>query len=115
MAKLPPSISAYRKVDGSTSYRVWAYDPAKKAKAYVGTYNSVAEAKDAKRGFERTATGLAGQEANMSVAAWAALWLRGRNDLKTQTKEGYALQLANFVAEFGDLPMNSNSRFEAAC
>jgi hypothetical protein len=74
---------------------VEVYDPAVKSrKRYVGTFDTQAEAREAKRLAEKDVARRRGKRGNETVADWAARWLELRPRQKESTNIAYREQVA---------------------
>jgi integrase len=89
---------------------VEVYDPAVKSrKRYVGTFDTQAEAREAKRRAEQDVARRRGKRRDETVAGWAARWLELRPRQKESTNIAYREQVAPFEHAHGAMPLREVS------
>jgi integrase len=89
---------------------VEVYDSAVKSrKRYVGTFDSQAEAREAKRRAEQDVARRCGKRGDETVAGWAARWLELRPRQKESTNIAYREQVAPFERAHGSMTLRDVS------
>lgn len=102
-----PGIYRRRRSKGrGATWGVKAYDPSRRETVWVGSYLSLAEAKDAKKSFEARAKDIKGTAyRRMTVASYSKRWLARNSSRQESTLRTYEYGIKRFVEQFGDRPL----------
>lgn len=96
----------YRRPRSSGRGATWgvkAYDPSRRESVWVGSYQSLTEAKEAKKSFVDRAKVLRGTAyRRMTVANYAERWLTRKSNRQESTLRTYAYGIKRFVDQFGE-------------
>lgn len=107
-----PNIRVRENANGTKSFAVKAYDPSIRRTVHIGSFDSLKEAKQAKRKFEeREHSGW--RYSRMTVREYSNTWLdRHRDRRKESTQRTYRYGVRKFVEQFGETRIRDLHRMD---